>query len=230
MPLATAARATTTRNLPRARRQASSNSSRGKTAKTIPPSSLILPGQSVGELKLGDSKDQFLHIFQWKPGTDEDYNYPASANCPGEEELHWLDAGNPPFANAAAVHVGVFAYLRDGHIFQISVATPRFQTANGITEDSSPENVKRLHPNLQAYWRVNQHDIATGDRDFVYWIDQRSGIAFEFYYARNVRRRLVYRVYVFNPATSFVPEGCVQPPQAWKKVTPYSLDPPTESP
>ena len=190
--------------------------------------SLILPGQGVGQLKLGQSKEQFRNVLNWKPNVDEDYNYPASAGCFAREELHWLDAGNPPFSSA--VHAGVFAYLRNGQIFQIAVATPLFRTANGISENSSPEKVKQFYPNLETYWRVNQHDPATGDRDFIYWVDENKGVAFEFFYARNVRKRLVYRIYVFKPSTNFFPEGCGQRPQSWRKLKPYSLEPPLEKP
>lgn len=177
------------------------------TSGQVSEKSLIIPGKSVGELKLGDSEEQFRSIFKWKPNADEHYTYPAVSGCPASEELHWLDAGNPPFASRAAVHAGVFAYLRNGHIFQISVATPLFRTTNGITEDSPPENVRRFYSKLESYWRVNQRDPATGDRDFIYWVDKNQGIAFEFAYAGDVRKRLVYRTYVFQPGTDFLPEG-----------------------
>lgn len=196
----------------------------------VPQKSLIVPGQSVGELKLGQSKEQFRNVLNWKPNVDEDYSYPGSSGCLAREELHWLDAGNPPFSAGTTVHAGVFAYLRNGRIFQIAVATPLFQTADGITENSSPEKVKRSYPHLEAYWRVNQRDLATGDRDFIYWVDENKGVAFEFFYARNVRKRLVYRIYVFEQGANFVPEGCIQSPQSWRKLQPYSLEPPVEKP
>jgi len=190
-----------------------------------PNKSLIVPGQSVGELKLGDSADQFRKAFAWKPNVDEHYHYPAMSACPASEELHWLDAGNPPFSSGAAVHDGVYAYLRNSHVFQIAVATPLFEIANGITEDSSPDKVKQFYPNMEAYWLVNRRSPAT-DRDFIYWVDETKGIAFEFYYARNIRKRLLHRIYVFAPSANFLPQGCVQYPQAWRKITPYSLEPP----
>src|SRR6185437_11990349 len=74
----------------------------------VPQKSLIVPGQSVGELKLGQSKEQFRNVLNWKPNVDEDYSYPASSGCLAREELHWLDAGNPPFSAGTTVHAGVF--------------------------------------------------------------------------------------------------------------------------
>ncbi|HVA17022.1 MAG TPA: hypothetical protein VMV59_04835 [Candidatus Dormibacteraeota bacterium] len=181
-------------------------------------SSSIVPGERIGPLRLGDTEQRFWELFhRYESGSDE-YNYP----CRGGwiTELHW----NEP------VSAGIFAYAKSGHILQIAVASPHFRTANGITEDSTPQKVKRFYPNLEAYWLENQRDLATGDRDFIYWVDRKIGIAFEFAYAPDVHRRLVYRIFVFKPGTDFQPEGCVQYPQVWKKIAPYSLEPPTKKP
>ncbi|HVB88197.1 MAG TPA: hypothetical protein VNK23_16165 [Candidatus Dormibacteraeota bacterium] len=187
-----------------------------RRSNSVRESSLIVPGERVGPLRLGDTQDRFWELFQrYDPGS-EGYTYPCGKIS--ITELHWNNVDS----------AGIFAYVKHGHIFQIAVADPEFQTENGIKENSRPDAVKRAFPELETYWRVNQRDLATGDRDFIYWVGEKRGIAFEFFYAPDVRKRLVYRIYLFKPGTNFLPEGCVQYPQAWRKIAPYSLEPPTE--
>jgi hypothetical protein len=190
--------------------------------------SLIVPGQSVGKLKLGDSEDQFRNLFTWKPNVDEHNTYPAISGCPASEELHWLDAGNPPFSSGAKVHDGVSAYLRNGHIFQIEVATPLFRTADGITEDAPPAKLKLFYPNLDAFWLKHKGYSVEGSKEDIYWVDETKGIAFQLVYNVDKHRRVVHSIAVFLPSTTFSPDGCLYYPRQWQKIAPYSLELPPE--
>ena len=181
---------------------------------------LIQPGRSVGLLCLGDTRQRVLELFPNKPNYDEQYSY--GEPCPSSE-IHWLDID--PSKENGPVYNGLFIYLRGGRVFQIEAATPRFRTANGITEGSSPEDVRRRYPQLHAYVLLNSGTEVEGGRDLIYWVDSQSGIAFEFQYDNKTRNRYVSKVIVFEPGSEFQPEGCVQPQQEWRGLGPFALEP-----
>ncbi len=178
--------------------------------------STIVPGKRVGPLQLGDTEQRFWQIFQrYDPGSS-DNTYPCSGFP--LTELHWSDTDDN----------GIFAYLRNRRIFEVSSATKRFSAKGGLTVGSTPQDVRRNYPKLEAFWLAHIRDLATGDRDFVYWVDQSDGIAFAFYYDQALHSRLVYSIYVFKPECPFVPLGCLSDPHDWRKISPYSLEPPKE--
>jgi len=137
-----------------------------------------------------------------KKAEDEEYSY--GEPCP-REEMHWLDL--------QMESNGLFIYLINGRIFQIESATRRYRTVGGITQDSSPEDVRRHYLEVQAAVLSNSGAKVNGGRDLIYWIDQRLGIAFEFYYDRLTQGRRVSKIIVFAPASRFQPGGCLSPPQ-----------------
>jgi hypothetical protein len=166
----------------------------------------IKPGQGVGPLKLGDTRNQVISVLGRKK-QDEEYTY--SGLCP-QTEIHWLDlelSGN-----------GLFIYLRADRVFQIEAATPRYATGEGITVNSSSETVRRHYPRLQAYVLLHSGAKVVGGRDLLYLVDGRHGIAFEFYFNGRVRKRQVSKVIVFEPETEFAPDGCVSPPKELRKM------------
>src|SRR3989442_737372 len=127
--------------------------------------SLIVPGQSVGLLSLGDTRDLALKIFPPKENIDSEYSYTF---CGPRSEIFWLDINLKN--QKAAGYVSIF--LRDGRIFQIESATLRFRTREGITEDTHPEKVKQHYKELKAYflWRSGGEEV--GGRDLIYWVSQ----------------------------------------------------------
>jgi hypothetical protein len=176
----------------------------------------IIPGKSVGQLKLGDPGSRVLDLFPWDPKRDEQHTY---AFCGPRTEYHWLD-------NDHLGSWGLFVYVRDDHIFQIESATPRFKTVGGITVNSPPQLVRVHYHTLRAFQlRYSAADVS-GGRDLIYWVDLPQGIAFEFYFDRNQGERRVNRISTFLPGTQFLPGGCIVPPQEWIELAPYSLEPP----
>lgn len=160
---------------------------------------LIIAGESVGLLRLGDSRERMLELFPKKPNYDFAHNY-EDGYC-GQSDYHWL---TPDFKSN-----GLFFYLKQERIYQISVETDLFSTKEGIKESSSPQEVKRHFPNAnKAYVYLNSGSKVVGGRNLIYWIDNKSGIAFEFNYNPKKQRREVKAVTVFVPNTDFQPDGC----------------------
>lgn len=186
---------------------------------------LIDPGKSVGPLRLGDTEQRFWELFRKDdPGTDE-VTYPCKGASGDESitEVHWTDIGSN-------VDNGIWAYLRRGHVFQISDGSARYRTEWGVTVDSSPNRIRLSYTGLEAYWLTHSRSLAAGDRDFIYWVDRRHGIAFKFYYDSTARSRKVYAVDIFEPGEEFIPNGCLDSPHDWHKLAPYSAEPPRSSP
>jgi hypothetical protein len=179
---------------------------------------LIVPGKRIGKLLLGDTKDRFWQLFQrYEPGSDE-YTYPCG-NVSITELGHIEAASNP-----------ISAYAKNGHIYQISASGSLSRTADGITEYSSPQKVKRFYPGLEAYWLEHYRAVEGQSRDSIFWVDAKHGIAFQLDYSKDDHGRFVGEIYVFNPNENFQPLVCLRPPQVWKKIAPYSLEPPGQSP
>jgi hypothetical protein len=168
---------------------------------------LIKPGESVGPLRLGASRDEIVGILVLKPNVDQEYSY--GEPCP-HTAIHWLDLEFEAY--------GLSVFFKNGKVFQIQAASPRFRTATGITTESSVEDVRRHYPDTRAFVLINSGADVVGGKDLVYLVDSMRGIAFEFYYNRRVRKRLVYKVIVFEPRTEFLPDGCVQLPQKWQEI------------
>ena len=182
---------------------------------------LIEPGHSVGALRLGDPHEQVLKVFPKKANYVEEYTYNQPCAL---TEIHWLDIDLSQ--ENGAVSNGVFIYLKDGRVFQIDAASPRFRTTNGITVDSTPEEVRRHYPRLKSYVLSNSGAKVNGGRDLIYWVDRESGIAFEFYHNSKSGKRQVSKVIAFRPTSDFQPEGCISPPQELHELDPFALEPP----
>jgi hypothetical protein len=178
----------------------------------------IIPGTSVGPIRLGDNNDGVVEVLAEFPKIVQQVQY---SFCGRMKMVEWFDK--------ALVQTGLFIYLRNDKVFQIESETTRFRTADGITEQSLPEDVKRQYRDLEAYELLKSANDLTGGKDLIYWVDRKKGIAFSFYYNTRRQRRLVARVIVFEPETDFEPNGCVTKPQTLRELPPYSLEPPANS-
>jgi hypothetical protein len=177
------------------------------------PSYLIQPGQRVGALRIGDTRQQAIARLG---SPSEEYSY---SSC-SRSEMHWV---NPSPS-------GIFAYLRDGRVFQIEVGSTRFRTSAGLGSGSSPRALRRAHKAMDAYWLVHSGGDIVGGRDLIYWVDRQTGIAFELAWDPNTNRRSVLRTCVFAPGATFAPQGCVVPPHEWRSLPQNTEHIPFESP
>jgi hypothetical protein len=187
-------------------------------------SHLIVAGQSVGRLYLGDSREQAVRQFG-RMDTEYDYHDPTS--CGEIKELRFWefnDKSNPFFEGYGN---GAWVYLRDNRIFQIKVQSEKLKTEDGITVMSDPQKVKRLYPDAEAYVELNSQSDVDGGDNLLYWIDSNNGIAFEFQYYRKLKKKTLAYVYIFEPNTVFYPGGCVDlQTQGWEKLRPFTLNEP----
>ena len=167
----------------------------------------------MGNLKIGTTRDQALGLRSDPPRTWQD-------DC--GEVLTWSTTSKSGVAGT------LIARLRNGVVAQIDSANSTFHTAEGITADSRPEVVRERYKQLRAY-ASDITDMALGDKPVVYWIDTKKGIAFEFAYFPEERRRYLYAVIVFRVDGDLCPDGNKPDPQHWHEIAPYSLNPPDRS-
>lgn len=165
---------------------------------------IIVPGESVGDVKLGSEFSTFEANFPRHAEADEDT---ANGGC-SERIYHWVDVDRDA--------TGVYAYLREGKIYQLSVHTPRFSLANGIKVESSEEQVEKSYPRGRGYVLLHSGSAAVGGQDLTYWVDKRAGVAIELYWNQERKQRLVNGIDIFAGGTDYRPEGCTLPPQEWQ--------------
>lgn len=156
---------------------------------------LILPGKSIGQLNLGDSKE-FAISYLGKP--TEVYPYVCG-------QVHWNDY--------KLDNSGIFIYQKDDKIYHIESFTGRFKTINGIKPDDSPKNLMNFYPNLEAYELLKSGAIINGGKNIIYWVDKDQGIAFGIYYYPKKKQRRIGSIIIFNSQEEFQPNGCLSPPQ-----------------
>lgn len=171
-----------------------------------PKENEIVPGESVAGVRLGAHFSSFEKVFPKHPGTDTDY---PDNGC-GERVYQWVDIDR----NAS----GVFVYLREGKINQLSVQTPRFALPNGMTLETTEEKVKQTFPKGHGHVLLGSGSKVVGGRDLVYWVDKEAGIALELYWNQQKRKRLVRGIDIFPKGADYRPEGCISPPQQWKEL------------
>ena len=173
---------------------------------------LILPGRSVGPLKLGDTRDRVGELFPYKKGVDQEFEQPG---C-GTEYL-WVDLKNPRGGN-------VFIRLKEGRVFQIESATSRYRTVEGLSVYSSPKQIRKHYKNLKAYALLNKFSEALGGGPLIFWVDYSRGIAFAFAAERHSGKRYLYEIVVFKAASEFCPMGTATSSPDWQELKPYSLE------
>jgi hypothetical protein len=188
----------------------------GQSNQTTRQSKLVIAGAQVGPLKLGDSRERALELFPFKKDVDQEFPQPD----PCGTELNWVDSRDPNDGG------NVFIHFRGGAVFQIDVADPWFRTPDGISFLSSPEQVRRHHPKLEA-WILsgNNGGEALGERPLVYWIDRNAGLAFAFAYSQSERKRYVWETIVFRPGDEICPQDDSTNSSDKRRLAPFSLEP-----
>jgi hypothetical protein len=154
-------------------------------------------------VKLGSSLADFKAVFPPHPQWDES----MSNDWCDHSSYHWVDMD---------LHAnGVYAYLTNDKIEQLRVQPPRFSLANGLKVDAAAEKVKRIYPGGRLYVLRFSGSRIVGGLDLQYWVDNISGIVFEFYWDSQKKRRSVGSIDIFPSGAEYRPEGCVAPPREW---------------
>lgn len=173
---------------------------------------MIIPGKSIGSVNLGDPESKFHQLFPGNPKIEGTIH----VNC--GTELRGPDVGSHGGGILALGYAGVIA--------QIEAGTSTYATQDGITVDSTAEEVKARYPGLSAYELLGSNYEANGGRDLVFWVDWKRGIAFSFAYSRTEGQRYLCGIIVFPSNGKFCPDNEELTQEAWRELAPYSLEPP----
>ncbi len=175
---------------------------------------LIVPGQSVGQLKLGDARERAEELFPYKPNMDQEWR--EGVDC--GTAVNWLDMKKSKMLG------NVFIRFKEDRVFQIDSGTSSFRTADGITISSSPQEVRKKYPRLRAYILSDGWSEASGGRPLIYWVDSEKGVAFGFTYSRRDHKRYLNWITVFKPHAEVCPEYEPLGPSDKRELPPYSLE------
>jgi hypothetical protein len=175
---------------------------------------LIVPAQSVGLLKLGDTRARAQELFPYKPDMDQEWQ--GGVDC--GTTVNWLDWKGPKMVG------NLFILFKEGKVFQIDSGSSSFHTSDGKTLFSTPEEVRRKYPNLRAYILSEATSEAVGGRPLVYWVDSEKGIAFGFAYSRRDHKRYLNWIIIFKPHTEVCPDDGPLSPSDKRELAPYSLE------
>ncbi len=187
---------------------------------------LIVPGQSAGHLRLGDSRERAIKLFG-RLDTEYDYNYKTILNCSERKELRFWELKDKKSPFHFDYGNGAWVYLRNDKIFQIKIDSTKFKTIEGVGTSAKPNKVRKFYPNIKTFVELNTQCNCTGGRNLIFWIDESKGIAFEFHYWNDYGERRLDYIYIFEPNIKFLPEGCVGlETQGWEEIKPFSLEEP----
>ena len=175
---------------------------------------LIQPGIGTNEVYVG-MLDKDLLAQLGKPA--EEYSHTGHCNY---VEMHWHSKVRPN--GSMEEGNGIFAYLRDEKVFEISFSGKGFYTSDGITLDSSYKELQARYPGPN-YRLTPSANHATNFEDLTYVVRKDEGIAFELGVGYKTEERLVDAIYVFAPSGDFQPWGCIADNQSFIK-----LDDPTK--
>lgn len=118
----------------------------------------IVPGRSIGLIEIGMSR-QTVHSKLGSPsGT---YSLPGR----GYRGDYWFSRDN---SNTLRIF-----YDKNGRVYQISATSASFSMPEGITTNSSLDEVKRRYPGLEVLRMTKRGNID-------YYYERRKGIGFEF--------------------------------------------------
>ncbi len=175
---------------------------------------VIIPGKSVGPLRLGDTRARAFELFPYKPNMDQEWL--EGGDC--GTTVNWLDMKKQKMAG------NIFIRFREGKVFQIDSGTTSFHTTKGITMNSSPQEIRKQYPRLRAYILSSAFSEAIGGRPLIYWVDSKKGIAFAFAHSRRDQKRYLDWIIVFEPHTEVCPQYPPLEPSDRRELPPYSLE------
>jgi hypothetical protein len=178
-----------------------------------PGAVVIVAGQSVGPLRLGDTRERAFELFPYTQNMDQEW---LEENDCGTT-VNWLDMRKHKMAG------NIFIRLREGKVFQIDSGTTSFHTTRGITMNSSPQEIRKQYPGLRAFILSGGFSEVIGGRPLIYWVDSRNGIAFAFAYNRRYQRRYLNWIIVFEPNTEVCPQYLLDTPTDRRELPAYSL-------
>lgn len=172
-------------------------------------SDVIVPGVGIQLLQIGDTPEEAI---QKLGSPSEDYSYPFETPCMNRE-MHWFING---WSDG-----GMFAYFRDGRVFQIEVISPRFKVKGGFQlGEKASEIAHELNGTFSLYRLTGSAGKINGFKDIKYLVNRTEGVAYEFAYFPSDRHYHVSSILVFAPSSDLVPEGCMP---NWRTLKPQKL-------
>ena len=172
----------------------------------------IVPGQSVGSLRLGMRKDELALSWQARP----DSVIPHEDSCK-DTEVVWFD--NESRWQVPAVR----AYVTDDLVYEITLEwDKRFKVQGiGIVFGMKLSDLQAAMPDGTLLQLKGSASQRPSQADELFWVVSGKGIAFGLDYPRGSTlqhrssrsHRIVQSITVYRPHEQFRPRGCANPDQ-----------------
>lgn len=179
---------------------------------------LVIPGQLLGAVRLGESMDNVYKIYPFRKNYDQlstDRIFKIREDGVDEKTITCADEFiKAPYPD----DVSMFVYFTSEKVVQLEGSSPRFHTANGISYGDELLPTQKKLPKARLFVLRNRGGADVGWREPVYLVDP-SGLALEFLYLEKKHRRFLNRFTVFPVGGSFEPGTCTTPPQTYAPIT-----------
>ena len=176
-------------------------------------SETIVPGHSIGRLRLGMKKEELKVSWQAEADSTSAHENPCK-----DTELVWFD-------NESRWHTpGIRAYISDELTYEITSEWDRRFTVEGvgIVFGKTLQDIQSAMPGGKLLQLKGSAFERPGEADELFWVDSERGIAFGLDYPRGSTpqnrsnrlhrlHRIVTSVTVFRPQDRFQPHGCANP-------------------
>lgn len=167
-------------------------------------------GYGSKEIFLGMSRADLLKV---KGIPNEEYNHTGYCSY---TEIHWIQ---PTRADGSLQEGnGIFAYLKDDKVFEISFSGNQYYTKDNIKYGILLKELGKKGA-VDFYILSPSANAATYNEDLVYAVESENGISYELGVGYKTKERYLYSIYVFTPFEKFLPFGCISESQTFNKIS-----------
>lgn len=175
------------------------------------------PGVGIGNAIVNIPVEEEIRRLG-KPISDTNFN-PDSGTC-SDRLIQWY------IKSVDSQEEGYLlkGFAKDNIILQLSVeSSSNIKTVENVGIGNTPEEVEQKYKSLDSFVDLS-HTLPNQETYLTYWVDDVQGIAFEFYFDKKKRKRLVSGLYLFIPNSKFHPFLCSTPNEFWKSLEKFKVE------
>jgi hypothetical protein len=178
----------------------------------------VIPGQSLGEVSLGDTFEHVISAVPFRKEYDELHAENVITMSGGVSVTCAKLLHKNPFPDG----MDLFVYFKNERVVQIEGDSPNlyFDKLQGGVSISDAAKALR---NAKASILRGSGGTVVGGKNLVYLFKEQTGLALEFQYSPNTKERVLSKFIIFPPNEPFRPATCVAPPQSLEPATLASI-------
>lgn len=179
---------------------------------------LVVPGKSIGRVQLAELLEDVYNDYPYRKEYDA-----IHTNGIFKSDGRVIECADVFHRLPFPDDVDLFVYTINGRVVQVEAASPRYYLPNGVKEDETFSEVLKKFPESKLFILRGSGGEHVGGKDFVYLVDESTGLALEFRLSRAKKTRTVSKFIIFPSRGHFEPETCVTPPQTYERISVMQL-------